>query len=210
MTGPVVLLVDDHPVVREGLRSVLAAAGVVVAGEAGDAEAAVRLAREHRPDVVLMDLRLPGRSGLEATADIVAAGAARVLVLTTFDTDADVLRAIEAGAVGYLLKDTPSEQLVAGVRAAAAGATVLGPEAADRLARAVRAPRPPALTAREEQVLHGVARGASNPQIARELAIGEATVKSHLIRVFEKLQVDDRTSAVVAALRLGLLQLPDP
>ena len=125
MTGPAVLLVDDHPVVREGLRSVLAAAGVVVAGEAGEAEAAVRLARELRPDVVLMDLRLPGRSGLEATADIVAAGSARVLVLTTFDTDSDTVAAIEAGATGYLLKDIRGADFVDAVRRVAAGERLL-------------------------------------------------------------------------------------
>ena len=210
MTGPRVVLVDDHPVVREGMRSVLTAAGITVVGEAGDAAGALARTRDLRPDVVLMDLRLPGRSGLEATAEIVAAALSRVLVVTTFDTDGDVLAAVEAGASGYLLKDTPTEQLVAAVRAAATGATVLLPDAAARLARAVRAPRPPELTRRERDVLGGVSRGLSNPEIARDLGIGEATVKSHLIRVFEKLQVDDRTAAVVVALRRGLLRLPAP
>lgn len=209
MTGPRVVLVDDHPVVREGLRSVLCAAGIDVVGEAGDAEDALAVTRHRRPDVVLMDLRLPGRSGVEATAEIVDAGLSRVLVLTTYDTDADILRAVEAGALGYLLKDTPRDQLVAGVLAAAHGTVVLGPDIAARLARAVRTQQHARLTAREDEVLHGVSRGLSNPEIAGELGIGEATVTSHLIRVFEKLQVEDRTSAVVAALRLGLLRLPE-
>ncbi|GEL23848.1 DNA-binding response regulator [Pseudonocardia sulfidoxydans NBRC 16205] len=205
-----VLLVDDHPIVREGMRSVLAAEdGIQVVGDAAGADEAVAAAAALRPDVVLMDLRMPGgRGGVEATADIVAAGTGRVLILTTYDSDADILRAVEAGAVGYLLKDTPQAQLVTAVRAAARGDTVLAPPVAARLARAVRTPPVPALTPREAEVLRAVAQGLSNPAVGRALGIGESTVKSHLLRIFEKLQVDDRTAAVTAALRLGILHLP--
>jgi DNA-binding NarL/FixJ family response regulator len=205
-----VMLVDDHPVVREGLRSLLQAEpDLDVVGECGDAASAAAKAAETRPDVVLMDLRMPGRDGVGATADVLAASpATRVVVLTTYDHDGDVLRAVEAGATGYLLKDTPRAGLVAAVRAAARGETVLAPTAAATLAGAVRGPTPPALTRREHDVLRGVARGLSNPAIARELGIGDATVKSHLLRVFEKLQVGDRTAAVTTAIARGILPTP--
>jgi DNA-binding NarL/FixJ family response regulator len=205
-----VLLVDDHPVVREGLASLLGAEdGIEVVGECGDAASAAEAAGRLHPDVVLMDLRMPGRDGIGATADVLAARPqARVVVLTTYDHDGDVLRAVEAGAVGYLLKDTPRADLVAAVRAAARGETVLAPTAAATLAGAVRRAPAPALTAREHDVLTAVARGLSNPEIGRELRIGEATVKSHLLRVFEKLQVSDRTAAVTAAIARGILPTP--
>jgi DNA-binding NarL/FixJ family response regulator len=204
-----VLLVDDHPIVREGLRSLLdAEPDIEVVGECSDGDAAVSVAVRTRPDLVLMDLRMPGRDGVAATGAVLAACPTRVVVLTTYDTDGDILRAVEAGAVGYLLKDTPRADLVAAVRAAARGQTVLAPVAAATLAGAVRRPHTPALTARELDVLRAVARGLSNPEIGRELGIGEATVKSHLLRVFEKLQVTDRTAAVTTALAHGILPPP--
>jgi DNA-binding NarL/FixJ family response regulator len=204
-----VLLVDDHPVVREGLSSLLGREeDIEVVGECGDADTAAETAARTRPDVVLMDLRMPGRDGVAATVDVLAACPTRVVVLTTYDRDGDILRAVEAGAIGYLLKDTPRADLVAAVRAAARGETVLAPVAAATLAGAVRRSPAPALTAREHEVLRGVARGLSNPEIGRELGIGEATVKSHLLRVFEKLHVSDRTAAVTAAIARGILPTP--
>jgi DNA-binding NarL/FixJ family response regulator len=205
-----VMLVDDHWVVREGLRSLLATeADIEVVAECGDADAVAAEAVRTRPDLVLMDLRMPGRDGVAATAEVLAAcPSTRVVVLTTYDADGDILRAVEAGATGYLLKDTPRAGLLAAVRSAAAGGTVLAPAAAATLAGALRRPAPPALTAREREVLRGVARGLSNPQVGRELGIGEATVKSHLLRVFEKLQVDDRTAAVTTAIARGILPAP--
>ena len=204
-----VMIVDDHPVVREGLRSLLAAEpGIEVVAECAGGAAAVAAAGDVRPDVVLMDLRMPGLDGAAATTQLLSRHAAKVLVLTTYDDDADILRAVSAGAIGYLLKDTPRAALVAGVRAAARGETVLSPPAAAALAGAARGPARPELTPRELDVLAAVARGASNAAAARALGIGEATVKTHLLRVFEKLQVDDRTAAVTRAMALGLLPPP--
>jgi DNA-binding NarL/FixJ family response regulator len=202
-----VLLVDDHPVVRSGLAGLLASEpDIEVVGEAGDGETGVALALDLRPDLVLMDLRMPLLDGADATARITTAGGPRVLVLTTYDTDGDILRAVEAGATGYLLKDTPREQLVAAVRAAARGETVLAPPLAAKLMRRVRGGDQ--LTPRETEVLELVAQGLSNGEIARELFIGEATVKSHLLRVFDKLGVSDRTAAVTVALQRGVLRMP--
>ncbi len=202
-----VLLVDDHPVVRSGLAGLLGGeADIEVVGEADDGAQGVALAADLRPDLVLMDLRMPGMDGASATAAITSAGTARVLVLTTYDTDADILRAVEAGATGYLLKDTPREQLVDAVRAAARGETVLAPPLAAKLIRQVRGGDQ--LTPRELEVLQLVAQGRSNPEIARELFIGEATVKTHLLHVFDKLGVDDRTRAVTVALERGILTTP--
>ncbi|MGQ0838340.1 response regulator [Actinokineospora sp.] len=203
------LLVDDHPVVRAGLRDMLSMEpGIDVVGECADGEDAVRMAAELRPDLVLMDLRMPGTDGVAATARITAAGTAKVLVLTTYDSDSDILRAIEAGATGYLLKDTPLRQLTEAVRAAARGETVLAPPVAAKLVTRLRVPGPQDLTPREVQVLRCVAKGLSNPNIARELHIGEATVKTHLLRAFEKLGVSGRTAAVLAAITRGILPAP--
>ncbi len=202
-----VLVVDDHPVVRSGLVGLLGSEpDLEVVGEAENGRQGVDLAASLTPDVVLMDLRMPVLDGAAATAEITAAGSARVLVLTTYDTDGDILRAVEAGATGYLLKDTPRDQLLAAVRAAARGETVLAPPLAAKLMRQVRGGDQ--LTRRELEVLALVAQGRSNPEIARELFIGEATVKSHLLHVFDKLGVSDRTAAVTRALERGLLPSP--
>jgi len=164
------------------------------------------------PDVVLMDLRMPGMDGADATARIVNDHpGTRVLVLTTFDTDDDILRAVEAGASGYLLKDTPREELVAAIRAASRGETVLAPPVAARLMGRMRgagAGGADQLTPREVEVLAAVGRGLTNGEIGRELFIGEATVKTHLLRVFQKLAVDDRTRAVTVAIERGILPSP--
>ena len=204
-----VVVVDDHPVVREGLRAMLdAEPDLDVVGEAGSGAEAVRLAAELGPDVVLMDLRMPELDGVAATARITAAGSARVLVVTTYDTDTDILRAVEAGATGYLLKDTPRRDLAAAVRAAARGETVLAPPVAAKLVTRVRGAGADPLTRREVEVLGQVARGLSNAEVGRELLISEATVKTHLLRAFEKLGVGDRTAAVTTAISRGILR-PD-
>jgi DNA-binding NarL/FixJ family response regulator len=205
-----VLVVDDHPVVRSGLVGMLDVEDDLdVVGEAADGEEAVARAVALKPDVVLMDLRMPRLDGAGATARIVArCPSCRVLVLTTYDTDADIIRAVEAGATGYLLKDTPRIQLVQAVRAAARGETVLAPTVAARLVSRLRGPAPEPLTGRELEVLAAVARGLSNVEIGRELFIAEATVKTHLLRTFAKLGVDDRTRAVTVAMELGLLPSP--
>jgi len=207
-----VLVADDHPVVRAGLVGMLDLEDdLEVVGEATDGEEALLRVAELTPDLVLMDLRMLRLDGAGATARIVAEHpATRVLILTTFDTDADIVRAVEAGATGYLLKDTPRSQLVDAVRAAARGETVLAPPVAARLVSRLRAPVAEALTPREVQVLAAVARGLSNPDIGRELFIGEATVKTHLLRVFAKLGVDDRTRAVTVAMERGILPVPAP
>jgi DNA-binding NarL/FixJ family response regulator len=205
-----VLVVDDHPVVRGGLVGWLdAQPDLAVVGEAGDGQEALARVAETTPDVVLMDLRMPRMDGVAAIERLAATHpAVRVLVLTTYDTDADIVRAVEAGASGYLLKDAPLPQLADAVRAAARGETVLAPPVAARLVSRLRAPAPDAPTARELEVLAGVARGLTNAEIGRELFIGEATVKTHLLRVFAKLGVDDRTRAVLVAVERGLLPGP--
>jgi DNA-binding NarL/FixJ family response regulator len=202
-----VLIVDDHPVVRAGLTGMLAAeADLEVVAEAADGAEAVRLALELAPDVVLMDLRMTGVDGVEATARLTAeAPAIKVLILTTYDTDADIVRAVEAGATGYLLKDTPRADLAEAVRLAARGETVLAPAVAAKLVSRMRSPAAPPLTPREREVLALVARGLANAEIGRELFISEATVKTHLVRVCGKLGVDDRTAAVTKAMAQGLL-----
>jgi DNA-binding NarL/FixJ family response regulator len=202
-----VLIVDDHPVVRTGLRGMLEGApGIVIAGEAGSGDEAVAFARALRPDVILMDLRMPNGDGVSATRRILAERPeARVVVLTTYETDQDILRAVEAGATGYLLKDTARDDLIAAIAAARRGETVLSPAVATRLVSRMRAPAPEALTPRETEVLALVARGLTNAEIGRALFISETTVKTHLIRVFGKLGVSDRTAAVTTALERGLL-----
>jgi len=205
-----VLIADDHPVVREGLRGMLAAeAGIVVVAEASSGDEAVVMAIRHQPDVVLMDLRMPGGDGVQATAGIVAAlPHSRVIVLTTYESDADIVRAVEAGATGYLLKDTPIPDLVTAIRAAARGETVLGPTVAGRLVSRLRRPAVEPLSGRETEVLSLVARGQTNADIGRALFISEATVKTHLLRAFGKLGVSDRTAAVTRAIELGMLPSP--
>jgi len=212
MTEPIrIVVADDHPIVRAGIVGLLeTAAGIEVVGEAADGAEAVALAEAERPDLVLMDLRMPGVDGAGATAQIVAAGTGtRVLVLTTYETDDHILAAIEAGASGYLLKAAPQAEILAGIRAVAAGETVLAPSIAAKLVSRVRADAAsdplPSLSPREREVLALVADGRSNPEIARALYLGEATVKTHLLHVFEKLGVNDRTRAVTRAMELGLL-----
>ena len=207
-----ILVVDDHPIVRAGIVGLLETeADFEVVGEAESGERALELLEHLTPDVVLMDLRMPGIGGVEATRRIVQRGdsAPRVLVFTTYEDDDQILAAIEAGASGYLVKAAPAEELAAGVRAVAAGQTVLAPRLAVQLARAVGAAAAPApsvvLTPREAEILALVAKGLSNPDIATRLFIGESTVKTHLLHVFEKLEVNDRTRAVTRAMELGLL-----
>ncbi len=203
------LVVDDHPVVRAGMVAVLGEEpDLDVVGEAGNGAEALALVPRLEPDVVLMDLRMPVMDGAEATARLRSMPSApQVLVLTTYDTDADIVRAVEAGARGYLLKDAPTSLLTDAIRRAARGETVLAPPVAARLADRLRAPAAPDLTAREVEVLGLVARGLSNAQVGRQLFIGEATVKTHLLRAFAKLGVQDRTAAVTEAHRRGLIDL---
>ncbi|MGI8690142.1 MAG: response regulator [Thermomicrobiales bacterium] len=201
------LIVDDHPIVRDGLRGVFADdPDFVVAGEAGDGAEAVALAGHLRVDVVLMDLRMPTMSGVEAIRLLrQTVPATRVLVLTTFETDSDVLPAIEAGATGYLLKDAPRDELIRAVRAASRGETVLSPSVAGRLLGQVRKPANDALSEREREVLTLIANGATNREAAGRLFVSEATIKTHLLHIYEKLGVRDRAAAVGEAYRRGLL-----
>ncbi|WP_433403533.1 response regulator [Streptomyces sp. CA-146814] len=204
------VVVDDHPVVRDGLRGMFTAEpGFEVLGEAADGVDALAVVGELDPDVVLMDLRMPGGGGVAAIAELTRRGArAKVLVLTTYDTDSDTLPAIEAGATGYLLKDAPREELFAAVRAAADGRSVLSPAVASRLMTRVRTPTAPAdavLSAREREVLVLVAKGTTNREIAAELFISEATVKTHLTHIFAKLGTKDRAAAVAVGYDRGIL-----
>jgi DNA-binding NarL/FixJ family response regulator len=203
-----VLVVDDHVIVRQGLRGMLATEpDLDVVGEAGSGPEAVAVVAAHAPDVVLMDLRMPGGDGVAATAAITAQyPGTRVVVLTTYDTDADILRAVEAGAAGYLLKDCSQAELTSAIRAAARGETVLTPSVAARLVSRMRAPHAESLSPREVQVLELVAVGNTNADIGRALHITEATVKTHLLRSFAKLEVSDRTAAVTVARQRGLLR----
>jgi DNA-binding NarL/FixJ family response regulator len=204
------LIADDHPVVRDGLRAMLATQpDMELVGEAATGTEAVERARALHPDVVLMDLQMPDLDGPAAiTALREQAPEIRVLVLTTFGTDADITRAVDAGATGYLLKDAPREQLFGAIRAAARGESVLSPSVATRVLGRMRAPAEEALSPRELEILQAVARGLSNKEIGRRLYVSEATVKTHLLRVFGKLGVDDRTAAVTVALERGIIRLP--
>jgi DNA-binding NarL/FixJ family response regulator len=205
------LIVDDHPVVRDGLRGILEGSpDCEVVGEAANGAEAVTRARALRPDVVLMDLRMPDVDGVTAIKRLAELGVeARVLVLTTYDTDADVVPAIEAGATGYLLKDSPRSDLLRAVRAAVHGEAVLSPSVATRLLGQVRgqgrAPAPESLSARELDVLALIARGCSNRDAAVRLFISEATVKTHLLHIYAKLGVKDRAAAVATGFERGLL-----
>lgn len=211
MSGVRVLLVDDHPVVRAGLRAMLTGSeGIAIAAEASDGKAALReLARltalDEAPDVVLMDLQMgEGMDGVTATAEIRKLDAPPpVLILTTYDTDADILAAVEAGASGYMLKDAPPEQLLQ----AAAGGTVLAPRAAALLMDRISNPGT-SLTPREVQLLELLATGLSNRAIARQVFISEATVKTHLVHIYGKLGVDNRTAAIAAATQRRIIRPP--
>ena len=203
------LIVDDHPVVRSGLQGMLASQpDFEVVGEAQDGSEGVTLARRLKPDVILMDLRMPEMDGVTAIGRIKEdRPEAQVLVLTTYESDADILRAIETGASGYLLKDAPREDLYAAIRAVAQGKSPLAPAVAARLMGRLRASADKALSNREIEVLELVARGTSNKQIGKELWISETTVKTHMLHVFEKLGVTDRTAAVTVALKRGIIRL---
>ena len=212
-----VLIADDQPMVRAGLRSLLEGEDdVVVVGEAVDGEQALSAVRRHRPDVVLMDIRMPNLDGLEATRRLVAEGStARVLVLTTFDLDEYVFDALRAGASGFLLKDATAEELIAAVRTLAAGDAILAPAVTRRVIEAFGSvPRPKpgtadrlaALSPREVEVLRLLARGMSNAEIARELFVSDATAKTHVSNVLAKLRLRDRVQAVIFAYETGLLR----
>ena len=218
MNGPLrVVIADDQVLVRSGFRLILETEdGIEVVAEAGDGEEAVAAVRRLRPDVVLMDVRMPGLDGLEATRRILGGGAAcRVIMLTTFDVDEYVYAALEAGASGFLLKDVSPEHLVTAVRMVAAGDALLAPSITRRLVeRFVRrdqaAAVPPrelsSLTAREREVLTLLARGLSNAELADRLHLSEATVKTHVARILSKLELRDRVQAVVVAYETGLVQ----
>ena len=201
-----ILVADDHPIVRGGIVALLdAATDMTVVGQAATGLEAVELALALAPDLVLMDLRMPGIDGDEATARILAAQPSiRVVVLTTYETDASILTAIEAGASGYLLKAAPEAEILEGLRSVARGEVALAPAIAALLVSRVRQPAV-SLTPRETEILRLVAQGHSNPAIAVLLYLGEATVKTHLLHAFEKLGVSDRTRAVTRAMELGLL-----
>jgi DNA-binding NarL/FixJ family response regulator len=201
------LIVDDHPIVRDGVSSLFARnPEFEVLGEATDGAEAIRLATELAPDVILMDLRMPGMDGVTAITELAKAGVtARVLVLTTYDTDSHVLPAIEAGATGYLLKDAPRAELLRAVRAVAQGEAVLSPAVAARLMSRIRSPGAGPLSQRELEVLELVASGNTNREAATRLFITEATIKTHLLNTYAKLGVSDRAAAVAEAFNRGLL-----
>ncbi len=208
-----VMIVDDHPVVREGLRAMLdTQPDIQVTGEAASAQEAVVRVGTDPVDVVLMDLRMPGGDGVTAISRIRAIRpAARVVVLTTYETHADILRAIEAGAAGYLLKGIARDELAGAIRSAHQGEAVLAPAAATKLVSRVRTPGGTGLSPRETEVLSLVGQGLTNAEIGARLFISEATVKTHVFRIFGKLEVSDRTAAVTRALARGLLPSPvDP
>ncbi len=211
MSGNVRLMItDDHPVVRAGLRGMLSGEpDFEVVGEATNGKEALALIGELRPDVVLMDLRMPEMDGVTAISHIKDEyPKTQILVLTTYESDADILRAIETGATGYLLKDAPREDLFGAIRLAAEGKSPLAPTVATRIMQRMRGDaEEEALSTREIEVLELVARGTSNKEIAKQLWVSETTVKSHMLHIFDKLGVADRTAAVTEALRRGILRL---
>ena len=204
-----ILVCDDHPVVRSGLRGMIQSQpDLEVIAEAGEGAEAVALADRLRPDVVLMDLRMPGMDGVTATAAIKAMHHdIYVLILTTYDTDADILRALEKGATGFLLKDEREDRLFDAIREAAGGRSPLAPGVASRLVERLRGDADSHVSEREIEILMLVAQGRSNREIARELHISDSTVKAHMLHIFDKLGVDDRTAAVTTALRRGIIRL---
>jgi DNA-binding NarL/FixJ family response regulator len=216
VAAPRVVVADDQNLVRSGFRMILGAAGIPVVAEAADGAAAVEATLRHRPDVVLMDIRMPEMDGLEATRRILAApatGGCKIIILTTFDLDQYVYAALTAGASGFLLKDVSPEQLVTAVRTVQGGDALLAPSITRRLVERF-APRPPGgtqvhgdlsdLTPRELEVLRLLARGLSNAELAAQLSLSEATVKTHVARILAKLQLRDRVQAVVLAYETGL------
>jgi DNA-binding NarL/FixJ family response regulator len=206
------VIVDDHPVVRDGLRGMFTGdPRFEVLGEAADGAEAIAAGERLEPDVILMDLRMPGVDGVTAIAELAKRGVpSRVLVLTTYDTDSDVLHAIEAGATGYLLKDAPRDELFRAVEAAARGQAVLSPAVATRLMGQMRQPASEPLSQRELEVLGLIARGSTNREAAAQLFISEATVKTHLLHVYAKLGVNDRAAAVATAFERGYLSFRTP
>ncbi|MFE6996538.1 response regulator [Microbacterium sp. NPDC057659] len=209
MSALTLLVVDDHPIVRDGIVGMVSAAeDIEVVGEASDGAEAVSLAQVLDPDVVLMDLRMPRMDGVAALREFSRLGIrSRVVVLTTFDADADVLPAIAAGAAGYLLKDAQPAELLDAIRGAAAGKTVLASAVASRLVGRVRAPEATLLTPRELEILGLVADGATNRAAGERLHLSEATVKTHLLSIYAKLGVGDRAAAVAEGFRRGLLDV---
>lgn len=204
-----ILVTDDHPVVRAGLSGMLSGEpDFEVVGEAQNGKEAVAFVGELKPDVVLMDLRMPEMDGVTAIGHIKSDHPdVHILVLTTYESDADILRAIETGATGYLLKDTPREELFGAIRTVAQGQSPLAPGVAARLMQRVRDPEEEGLSTREIEVLELVAHGTSNKEIAKQLWVSETTVKSHMLHIFDKLGVTDRTAAVTAALKRGIIRL---
>ncbi len=209
MTTIKILITDDHPVVRAGIRGMLETQpDFDVIAEAENGREAIEQTRKLAPDVILMDLRMPEMEGVEAIREIKAHHPdIHILVLTTYDTDADIVRAVEAGATGYLLKDAPREDLFRAVRATARGEAALAPVVAARLMGKVRTRGEEALSAREIEVLMLVARGATNQDVAEKLHISKATVKSHLLQIYQKLGVTDRTAAATTAIERGIIRL---
>ncbi len=203
------LISDDHPVVRAGLSGMLSEEpDFEVVGEATNGKEAVTLTGEFRPDVVHMDLRMPEMDGVTAISQIKAEyPETQILILTTYESDADILRAIETGATGYLLKDAPREELFEAIRVVAEGKSPLAPTVATRLVERMQGSDEEALSTREIEVLELVARGTSNKEIAKILWVSETTVKSHMLHIFDKLGVTDRTAAVTAALKRGIIRL---
>lgn len=204
-----IILADDHPVVRDGLKGMIASqADLMVVGEAGNGQELLSLAGRVPADVALVDLRMPVLDGVTAIARLrERSPGVRVLVLTTYDTDADIRRAVEAGATGYVLKDAPREELFRAIRQTARGDSYLSPAVASRLVDRARSPDREQLSSREVEVLALVARGTANKEVARSLRLSEATVKSHLLHIFEKLGASDRTHAVTIAVQRGILRL---